>query len=121
MAAPNTPVNIPAKYTAFDERWSPKIVAEFNGNHVKVVKIAGTFDWHTHDDTDEVFLCMGGSLVIEVDGRPPAQLTEGDLYVIPKGVRHRPIAAAEALIVLIEPAETPNTGDSATAAVEDWI
>ena len=121
MAAPDLPVSLSAKYAVFDDQWSPKIVAEFNGNHIKLAKVEGTFEWHTHDDTDEVFLCMGGSLVIEVDGREPANLSAGDLYVVPRGIRHRPIASGEALIVLIEPADTPNTGDEKTAAEEDWI
>lgn len=121
MAAPELPVSLSAKYALFSEQWSPKIVAEFNGNHIKLAKVEGTFEWHTHDDTDEVFLCMGGELSIEVDGRPPAKLTAGDVYVVPRGVRHRPIAAGEALIVLVEPADTANTGDETTAAAEDWI
>lgn len=121
MAAPDSPVNLPAKFASFNDQWSPKIAAEFNDNHIKLVKIEGTFDWHTHDETDEVFLCMGGSLVIEVEGQQSALLANGDLYVVPKGVRHRPIAENEALIVLIEPAETANTGDRETAAVASWI
>ncbi|MEE8602513.1 cupin domain-containing protein [Euzebya tangerina] len=121
MAAPDVPVSLSAKYALIDDHWSPKIVAEFNGNHVKLVKVEGTFEWHTHDDTDEVFMCLGGELVIEVDGREPAHLAAGDLYVVPRGVRHRPIASEEALIAIVEPADTPNTGDEATAAEESWI
>ncbi len=121
MAAPETPVNLSEKYATFSDHWSPKVIAEYNDNQIKLAKVEGTFEWHTHEDTDEVFLCMGGSLVVEVEGREPARLATGDLYVVPKGVRHRPIAEREALIVLIEPADTPNTGDTETAATEPWI
>lgn len=121
MATPDIPVSLAAKFALFEEHWSPKIVAEFNGNHVKLVKVEGTFDWHAHDETDEVFLVLGGSLSIEMDGREPATLQAGDLFVVPKGLRHRPIANGEARIALIEPAGVLNTGDQTTAAEETWL
>ena len=121
MAAPDTAVALPAKFALFEDRFAPKIVAEFNGYHVKVAKLEGVFAWHTHDDTDEVFLVLGGELTVEVEGREPVQLTAGDLYVVPRGVRHRPIANGEAQVTLIEPAGVPNTGDAATAAEEAWL
>ncbi len=121
MATPDIPVSLAAKFALFDEHWSPKVVAEFNGNHIKLAKIEGTFDWHAHDDSDEVFLVLGGSMSIEMDGREPATLTAGDLFVVPRGLRHRPIANEEAQIALIEPAGVLNTGDEKTAAPESWL
>lgn len=121
MAAPDTAVALGAKFALFEDHFAPKIVAEFNGYHVKVAKLEGVFEWHTHADTDEVFLVLGGELTIEVDGRDPVALTAGDLYVVPRGLHHRPIANGEAQVALIEPAGVPNTGDAATAAEETWI
>lgn len=103
------------------ESWSPHIVAEFNGLHVKLAKAHGEFVWHTHGDTDEVFLIHRGSIEIQLRDSPSVELTAGDLFVVPAGVEHRPVADAECELLLIEPAETPNTGDAATAADEPWI
>ena len=109
------PVRLADKLAAFDERWSPKIVAAFNGHDVMVVKVEGPFVWHKHDDTDDFFLVLKGRLTIELrDGA--VTLEPGDLYVVPRGVEHRPVAEEECHILLIEPAGTPNTGDAATAA-----
>lgn len=121
MARPDHVVDLAAKAASVHERYSPRIVAEFNGMHVKVAAVEGPFEWHVHDDTDEVFLVLEGAVDIEVEGRPTAHLTDGDLYVVPRGVRHRPTADEVARIALIEPADTPNTGDASTAAVEHRI
>lgn len=121
MASPDIAVSLSAKLALIDEHWSPRIVAEFNGYHIKVARVEGTFNWHTHDDTDEVFLLLGGALTIEMDGREPVDLTAGDLFVVPRGVRHRPIAHDEAHMALIEPAGVLNTGDAKTAAPDAWI
>lgn len=121
MAAPDAPVSLPAAFETFEGHWSPRIAAEFNGNHIKVAKALGEFPWHVHDDTDEVFIVIHGELVIEVEGRGPAHLGPGDVYVIPRGARHRPVAEREVHLALIEPADTPNTGDAATAANEVWL
>ncbi|MCP5117924.1 MAG: cupin domain-containing protein, partial [bacterium] len=91
------------------------------GLHVKLAKARGEFVWHTHTDTDEVFLINKGSVEIQMRGRPSVRLSAGDLFVVPAGVEHRPVADAECELLLIEPAETPNTGDAATAAEEPWI
>jgi mannose-6-phosphate isomerase-like protein (cupin superfamily) len=113
-------VRLAEKLTLFCERWSPKIVTQFNGHDVMVVKVKGEFTWHSHPDTDDFFLVLKGTLVIQLrDG--DVTLGPGDLYVVPKGVEHRPVAAEEAHLLLIEPPGTPNTGDAATAAAKHWI
>ena len=121
LAAPSNPLNLTETFGLVVGHWSPHIVAEFNGLHVKLVRVQGEFVWHSHQDTDEVFLVHKGSVTIEMRNKPPAVLHSGDLFVVPAGVEHRPIADEECELVLIEPAETPNTGDAATAAREPWI
>lgn len=114
-------VNLAAKLATFDARWSPKIVARYNGNDVMVVKVEGEFTWHAHPDTDDFFLVLKGVLDIELRDRV-VTLHPGELFVVPRGVEHRPVArAGEVHLVLIEPAGTPNTGDVATAAVKEVI
>ena len=108
-------INLAAKLEQFSEHWSPKIVAGFNGNDVMVVKAKGEFVWHKHDDTDDFFLVLKGHLKIELrDG--VVHLGPGEMYVVPKGVEHRPVAEEEVHILLMEPRGTPNTGDERTAA-----
>ena len=110
-------VNLAAKLALFSERWSPKVVASFNGHDVMVVKVQGRFIWHSHPDTDDFFLVLRGRLKIEMrDG--DVTLGPGDLYVVPHGVEHCPVADEETELLLIEPAGTPNTGDSSTAATK---
>ena len=90
------------KLDLFDEQWSPKVIAEMNDYQFKLVKIEGEFVWHRHDDTDETFIVLEGRVRIEFrDGH--VDLDAGELYVVPKGVEHRPIAASEAKLLLIEP------------------
>ncbi len=102
-------VNLAEKFSLFKEHWSPKIVGELNGQHIKLVKIKGSFTWHHHDNEDEMFLVVKGSFVMELrDKNIP--LNEGEFLVIPRGVEHRPNAAEEAEILLFEPASTLNTG-----------
>ena len=111
------PVRLADKLSLFSEHWSPKVVADFNGHEVMVVKVQGEFVWHSHPDTDDFFLVLKGRLRIELrDG--DVTLGPGELYVVPKGVEHRPVAEEEVHLLLIEPAGTPNTGDVATAAVK---
>jgi mannose-6-phosphate isomerase-like protein (cupin superfamily) len=108
------PINLAAKLSEFTEHWQPRTVAEFNGHDVMVVKTEGEFVWHKHDETDDLFLVLRGELVIELrDGS--VTLRAGDLFVVPKGVEHRPVAKEEAHVLIIEPSGTPNTGDRATA------
>jgi mannose-6-phosphate isomerase-like protein (cupin superfamily) len=113
-------VNLASKLALFDEHWSPKIVAAFNGHDVMVVKAQGEFNWHSHPDTDDLFLVLRGNLTIKLrDG--DVHLGPGDLYVVPRGVEHCPVAEEEVHVLLIEPAGTPNTGDESTAAVKETI
>ncbi len=112
-----TPVNLNDKLDQFSDLWSPKIVGSFNGHDLMLVKVNGEFNWHSHPDTDDFFLVLKGRLNIDLrDG--PVTLEPGELYVVPKGVEHRPFAEKETHILLIEPSGTPNTGDPATAAVK---
>jgi mannose-6-phosphate isomerase-like protein (cupin superfamily) len=112
-----SPINLAEKLAGFSDLWSPKIVGSFNGHDLMVVKAEGEFSWHSHPDTDDFFLVLKGRLRIELrDG--PVTLGPGELYVVPKGVEHRPVAEEETHILLIEPPGTPNTGDPATAAVK---
>jgi mannose-6-phosphate isomerase-like protein (cupin superfamily) len=108
-------VNLEAKLATFSEHWQPRTVTEFNGHDVMVVKVQGEFIWHKHDDTDDFFLVLKGHLTIELrDGN--VNLGPGELFVVPKGVEHRPVATEEVHLLLIEPSGTPNTGNAATAA-----
>ena len=113
-------VNLTEKLTLFSEHWSPKIVATYNGNEVMVAKLEGEYHWHKHEDTDDFFYVVSGHIVLETeDGN--VEMGPGDLYVVPKGVMHRPVAEKEAQIMLIEPKGEPNSGDPATAAKKVWI
>jgi len=103
-------IDLAEKLAGFDERWSPRIVAELNGQHVKLVKLQGEFIWHSHAEEDELFLVLKGLLTIELrDG--PVVLGPGQMTVVPKGVEHRPVADGEVHVLLFEPAGTLNTGD----------
>jgi mannose-6-phosphate isomerase-like protein (cupin superfamily) len=121
VASPSAPrpdalrsINLAEKLAGFTERWQPRTVAEFNGHDIMVVKAQGEFVWHKHDETDDLFLVLRGELTIELRGRS-VTLRAGDLFVVPKGVEHRPVAKEEVHVLLIEPSGTPNTGDRATA------
>ena len=108
-------VNLAEKLSTFDEHWSPRTVAEFNGHDVMVVKVKGEFVWHHHDDTDDFFLVLKGRITIRMrDG--DVELGPGEMFVVPVGIEHQPVAAEEAELLLIEPSGTPNTGDGTTAA-----
>src|SRR5262245_5064562 len=108
-------INLASKLSLFSEHWQPRTVTQFNGHDVMVVKVKGEFIWHKHDETDDFFLVLKGRLRIELrDG--PVTLGPGDLFVVPRGVEHRPVAEEEVHMLLIEPTGTPNTGDVATAA-----
>ena len=104
-------VNLAAAFDSFDERWSPRLAAECNGQAVKLAKAEGEFVRHSHGSADELFLVVSGTLTIEFDDEPDVTLTEGEMVVVPRGVEHRPVAEPEAEIVLFEPGETRNTGD----------
>jgi len=108
-------ISLAEKLATFADHWSPRTVATFNDCDVMVVKVKGEFTWHKHDDTDDFFLVLHGVLDIELRDRT-VMLGPGEMYVVPKGVEHRPVAREEVHLLLIEPTGTPNTGDVATAA-----
>ena len=108
-------VNLEQKLATFSEHWQPRVVAQLNDQDVMVVKARGEFLWHKHDDTDDFFLVLRGRLTIQLRDRDVV-LGPGELFVVPRGVEHRPVAAEEVHLLLIEPTGTPNTGDRATAA-----
>lgn len=113
-------INLAGKLATFDEHWQPRTVATFNGHDIMVVKIKGEFVWHSHDDSDDLFLVLHGRIRIELrDGT--VELGPGELFVVPRGVAHRPVAVKEAHLMLMERTGTPNTGDAATAAVRRVI
>ncbi len=108
-------VNLADKLSQFNDHWSPKIVADYNGNDIMVVKFQGEFAFHDHPDTDDFFLVIEGEVLLDVEDQT-LTLGPGELFVVPKGVRHRPRSIHEAKVLLIEPSGTPNTGDPTTAA-----
>src|SRR5687768_10355900 len=103
-------VSLAEKFALFSDRWSPKIVGELNGQHVKLVRLLGAFVWHHHDDEDELFLVHRGRLRMEFRDRV-VELTPGEFLIVPRGVEHRPVADEEVEVVLFEPATTLNTGN----------
>jgi mannose-6-phosphate isomerase-like protein (cupin superfamily) len=108
-------INLAAKLATFSEHFKPRTVGRFNGHDLMVVKVKGPFVWHKHDDTDDFFLVLKGTLTIKLRDAD-VTLGPGEMFVVPKGVEHCPVADEEAHILLIEPSGTPNTGDAATAA-----
>lgn len=115
-------VNLEEKLTKFSEHWSPKIIAEYNGNEIMVVKFQGEFPFHLHADTDDFFLVLEGEMTMEYRDRK-ILIGPGELFVVPKGVEHRPVANGEVRVLLIEPKGEPNSGDSTEreAALKEWI
>ena len=116
-------INLKKKLDKFSEHWSPKIIAQMNDYHFKLVKFQGDFVWHSHADTDETFIVIEGQMNIDFrDGR--VDLKAGEMFVVPKGAEHKPFAERECKIMLVEPEETVNTGDSGgetTAKDNVWI
>lgn len=102
--------NLSQKLTLFDEYWTPKIVAELNGQQVKLAKLKGELVWHSHEEEDELFLVLHGRLTLRLRDREVV-LDEGDCFVVPRGVEHLPIAEPEAHVLLFEPASTRHTGE----------
>ncbi|AOS44098.1 Cupin domain protein [Lacunisphaera limnophila] len=116
-------INLAEKLALFSTHWDPKIVAELNGQHVKLVKFRGEFVWHHHEHEDELFLVVHGSFDMHFRDRV-VPLREGEMLVVPRGVEHRPVADAEVSVLLFEPAATLNTGSAGgdkTIARPDWI
>ena len=116
-------INLKEKLNKFSEHWSPKIIAQMNDYHFKVVKFQGDFVWHAHADTDEVFIVLEGAMRIDFpDGK--VELRTGEMFVVPRGADHKPFAERECKIMLVEPAGTINTGDAGgdlTAEDNVWI
>lgn len=104
-------VNLADKFALFSEHWSPKIVGELNGQHVKLAKFEGEFVWHKHDHEDELFFIVEGVLKIEFRDKT-VTLEKGEFMIVPKGVEHKPVAESEVWVMLFEPATTLNTGDT---------
>lgn len=117
------PVNLQQKFDLVAEPWSPRVIAEMNDYQFKVVKLKGDFIWHDHPETDEAFFVLEGTLHIEfLDGE--VNLGPGEIFVVPKGVRHKPCAEGEAKVLLIEPRGVKNTGHEGgerTAPNDVWI
>tara|TARA_A100001037_G_scaffold279538_1_gene281489 strand:+ start:338 stop:697 length:360 start_codon:yes stop_codon:yes gene_type:complete len=116
-------INLKEKLSLFSEHWSPKVISELNDYQIKLVKIQGDFVWHNHPETDELFLVIEGKMKIEFKNKT-IELNKGELYVVPKGVEHRPYAEDECQIMLIEPRGVVNTGENKndlTASNDVWI
>jgi mannose-6-phosphate isomerase-like protein (cupin superfamily) len=117
------PINFKEKLSKFNEHWSPRVIAEMNEYQFKLVKVSGEFVWHDHPETDEVFIVIEGVLTIEFnDGN--VTLQAGEMFVVPKGVTHRPVAKNECKILLVEPKGVVNTGDAEsnlTAENDVWV
>ena len=107
-------INLKEKFSKFSELWSPKVVAEMNDYQFKLVKIKGNFDWHSHEKTDETFIVIQGEMSIEFRDRV-VDLSEGEMFVVPKSVEHKPYAENECQVMVVEPKGVVNTGDSKSA------
>jgi mannose-6-phosphate isomerase-like protein (cupin superfamily) len=119
----NNKINFNNKYSKFLDLWTPKIIAEMNDYQIKLVKINGDFLWHSHDNTDEVFIVLDGSMEIRTEEKL-VKLDSGEMYVVPKGVLHKPYAEKECKIMIIEPKGVLNTGNkknSRTSKNDVWI
>jgi mannose-6-phosphate isomerase-like protein (cupin superfamily) len=121
----NSSINLLHKFSQFEDQWSPRIIAESNGQLIKLAKLKGEFVWHNHPDEDEVFFVVKGELLLRFRDKD-VHLKEGELYVVPKGVDHFPIAEKECWVMLIEPKGTKHTGDtdferSVEEENQEWI
>jgi len=119
----NQAINLGHKLSSINKHWTPGIIAAMNDYHFKLAKIQGEFIWHDHEDTDEAFFVVEGSMRIELKDQDTVYLNAGELYVVPKGVQHKPVAEQECSILLIEPSKTVNTGDedSDRKVSPDWL
>ena len=114
-------VNLAEKIAQFTSHWDPHVIADYNDNEIMLVRFQGEFPFHLHEDTDDFFLVLNGEMVMDIEGQPSHPVRTGELFVVPKGVVHRPRADAECQVLLIEPKGVPNTGDPATAASKPRI
>ena len=116
-------INLKEKLALFSDHWSPKIITEMNDYQIKLVKIKGDFVWHNHEDTDELFFVIEGKMKIEFKDKI-VELNEGEIYVVPKGIEHKPFAENECKVMLVEPRGVVNTGENnsgLTAENDIWI
>ncbi len=119
----DTAINLRDKLARFSEHWSPRVVAEMNDYQFKLAKIQGEFVWHAHAETDEVFIVVEGEMTLEFRDTS-VRLAAGEMYVVPRGVEHRPMAVEECCILLVEPRGVVNTGDAGgayTAPNDIWV
>jgi len=114
-------VNLAEKLALFSSHWDPKVIADYNDNDIMVVKFQGEYPFHLHETTDDFFLVLEGEMIMDIEGRDPEVVQAGELYVVPKGVLHRPRAEQECKVLLIEPKGEPNSGNPATAAPKPRI
>ncbi|SNZ20448.1 cupin domain-containing protein [Cohaesibacter gelatinilyticus] len=105
-------INLSEKLSHFSSHWDPHVVSDYNGNDVMVVKFVGEYPFHKHETTDDFFLVLEGEMQMDIEGEPSHTVKAGDLFVVPKGVVHRPRAEKEVKVLLIEPKGEPNSGDS---------
>lgn len=110
-----TPINLSEKLTHITTHWDPHVIADYNDNDVMVVKFAGEFPYHLHEDTDDFFLVLSGEMTMDLENKSHT-VKAGELFIVPRGITHRPRAASECHVLLIEPKGTPNTGDASTAS-----
>ena len=115
-------INLAEKLSLFQTHWDPKVISAYNGNDVMVVKFQGEYPFHKHDDTDDFFLVLEGEMFMDLDGQDSVKVGAGELFIVPKGVVHRPRAENEVKVLLIEPIGEPNSGDAdRPAAAKDHI
>ncbi len=123
MIKKNIKINFREKFEKFSEYWKPKVITELNDYQFKLVKIKGDFIWHNHQETDEAFIVIDGRIFIEFEEKTE-EINEGEMIIVPKGVKHKPYAKTEAKIMIIEPKGVVNTGeilDKLTAPNDDWV
>lgn len=116
-------INIQQKFSMFNDHWSPRIIGELNGQHVKLAKVKGEFVWHDHKDEDELFFIVKGKLRIEFRDKT-VELSEGEMIIVPKGVEHKPVGEGDVWLMLFEPAATKHTGEvesELTVREQGWI
>ncbi len=113
----NVPINLAKKLAQISTHWDPHVVADYNGNDIMVVKFQGEFPFHLHEDTDDFFLVLKGEMVMDYENASHP-VKAGEVFIVPKGITHRPRAAQECEVLLIEPKGEPNTGDHETATAK---
>ena len=107
-----TPINLAEKLRQFTSHWDPHVIADYNDNDVMVVKFKGEFPFHKHDTTDDFFYVLEGEMLMDIEGEAPRTVKAGEMFIVPKGVTHRPRAVEEVKVLLIEPKGEPNSGDA---------